>query len=157
MSGCSVCVYDLYGDALEEYRERLRLAKVKAIHLDPPVTRQEWPEHQLGLFPTDQARVDQQEREHEAHLTPEQKRQKALDDQIDRLYPVDMIMDPVMAAFYELERKVKHKQAIDHPELVQAELEEVAQPASEDHKKVQEQLAREEVEVEQQRVAPPAP
>lgn len=148
MSGCSVCVYDLYGDALDEYRERLRIAKAKVSHFDPPVTRGEWPE-QLGLFPADQARVDQEQREQEAKLTPEQKQKKALDDQIDKLYPVDMIMDPVMAAFYELERKVKHKQAAENPELVKAELDEVAQPASEEHKKVQDQLTREEAEVEQ--------
>lgn len=148
MSGCSVCVYDLYGDALEEYRERIQLARKRIATFSPAVTRDEWPADQLGLFPADQAQRDAEERAKEAALTPEERERLSLDQAIDARYPVDQVLDPVMAAFLNLERNIKHKQAETHPDLVKQELEEMTTRSTKEHKDIQNQLAREEAEVE---------
>jgi aarF domain-containing kinase len=94
MSGCAVCVYDLYADDLRDYRESLTVAREKILNLDPPLKDSEWDTSILGPRPSRESASDTR--------TAEERVQQEVDDLIGQL-------DPSMKAFLQLERSLKQK------------------------------------------------
>ncbi|KZT53731.1 hypothetical protein CALCODRAFT_500772 [Calocera cornea HHB12733] len=86
MGGCAVCVYDIYGDAVEEYHADLAVARQRLQATGVPE----------DLWPVDVLAAGQDGK------SAGHKAKDAVDDEIDRL-------DASLKAFLAMERALKKK------------------------------------------------
>lgn len=85
-SGCVNCVYVLYADNVDEHKRAMRDIRRKLRTYDPPIREDEWDTTLLGPMPNAPDTQDDH-------------------DHVDEAAPAD----PSLAAFLELERKLKKK------------------------------------------------
>ncbi len=100
MSGCARCVYDLYAEDLQDYRDDLRAARQRILAAEPKVSQAEWDEDLLGQYPKDDG---------DTSIAAQGKAQ-AQEDVQDEVDAVISNLDPSMRAFLEMERRLKRKQ-----------------------------------------------
>lgn len=115
MSGCAVCVYDLYRDALTDWQDNLDGLRETLLSLPP--TEVEWNDELLGSSREEaQKRLaakrggggagagpSEEEQQREAQRKEEEDRQR--EDAI-----IANVEDPTMRAFLEMERGMKRKE-----------------------------------------------
>lgn len=93
MSGCVNCVYNLYADDVEEWKEEMSAIRARLADASPPITTEEWNPKKLGPLPGESsAEVKEEEAEEEAAVGTE---------------------DPTLQAFFQLEQRItrKHRNA----------------------------------------------
>lgn len=107
MSGCAICIYDIYADSLIEYNTALRAARKALLAAGTPET--DWPAAVREMHRKLAAREERAARRSAAVKETEQAAASAvvaeetaeeMDDTLDDL-------DPAMRAFLELEGKLK--------------------------------------------------
>ncbi|WFC97943.1 hypothetical protein MYAM1_000663 [Malassezia yamatoensis] len=90
MTGCVNCVYNLYADDIEEWKEEMDDIRARLSRADPPITTKEWDTTKLGALPNKLSSKNDSE----------------VDDDSQVLGPED----PALKAFFQLEQKITRKQ-----------------------------------------------
>jgi hypothetical protein len=106
MSGCAICIYDIYADALLEYNTALRAARKALLAADSPETV--WPGAVREMHRKLAAREERAARRTAAAAQAEQAANavvaEAAAEEMDETLED---LDPAMRAFLELEGKLK--------------------------------------------------
>lgn len=106
MSGCAVCVYDLYKDALTDWQENLDELRSELLAL--PLPGGEWDEKLLGCS-REEAIKRAKGVKGEGGAEAEKKRKEEEDRQREDAI-LKGVEDPTMRAFLEMERAMKRRE-----------------------------------------------